>query len=187
MASKIKKSEWKALYIVTGAIDVFQIVIDVFLTELFGGPEILNEFIDAGVGAGLLVYFQLRGVSMFKKLGRISSMLGMEALTDLTGGAASFWILEVLYIHRTVKMEDAQRQQEQTMQFSVNQPSNVNGVRQPSTQTGTQYGSYTPGAPNTGTTTGTGGSNNHISTYNVGPLNVDGVRLASKQPSGGDK
>ena len=189
MASKIKKFEWKVLYTVTGVIDVFQIVIDLLFTEFLGGPEVLNEFIDAGVGVGLLVYFQLRGVSMFKKLGRISSMLGMEALTDITGGAASFWILEVWYIHKTVKQEDAQlaaqKQQEQMMQSTLNQPANVNGVRQPNTQTSNQAGNLSSpvnqnSSTSTGTTTSTSGNSGHISTYNAAPLNVDGVRAAKK-------
>jgi len=176
MASKIKKTEWKVVYVITGIIDVFQILIDVFLTEAFGGPEVVNEFIDAGVGVGLFAYFHIRGVSMTKKPNRIISMLGMETLTDITGGLASFWILEVLYIHRTVRMEEAQKKQEEALQFNVRQPANVNGVRQPNTETGTSYGSYR--SNDSGTTTS--GSREHISTYNAGPLNVGGVRKVIK-------
>lgn len=108
MASRIKKPEWVILYIVTGLIDVFQIAIDLFLTEIFALPEGVNEFIDMAVGVGLVAYFPLRGVGIFSHMGRFASMLGMEALTDITGGAASLWILEIWYMNRSVRKEEAQ-------------------------------------------------------------------------------
>jgi len=35
--------------------------------------------------------------------------LGMEVPDDVTGGAASFWILDVWYIHKTSKQEDQEQ------------------------------------------------------------------------------
>ena len=176
MNSKIKKVEWYALYGFTGLVDIFQILIDLFLTEFVAAPEVVNEFIDVAMGVGLIGYFQLRGVSMVNKPARLFSMLGMEALTDVTGGAASLWILEVWYINKTVKQEEAelaaQKQQESMLQNDIRQPVNNNGVRLPNTQTANSY------SQSNNSNTGTNESRGHISTYNAGPLNVDGVRVA---------
>ncbi len=166
MASRIKKVEWWGLYAFTGSVDTFQIFIDLFLSELFAAPEVVNEFIDVGMGIGLAAYFQLRGVSLFKHPSRLFSLLGMEALTDVTGGAASFWIADVWYIHKTVKQEDAQenaqKQQQISLRDSVRQPLYSDGVRQP------RVGM----ADDVSDTTGNAG---HITT-NMKPLNLDGVR-----------
>lgn len=145
------------LYATTGCIDLFQIVIDLGFTEFLGAPEEINEFIDAGVGIGLAIYFQLRGVSLLKHPSRLFSLLGMEVLTDGTGGMASFWIADIWYMHKTVKQEDAemaaQREQEAMLQGNVRQPLYQGGMRQPEAQT----------------------------TEPEGPVNIDGIR----PPGGG--
>lgn len=119
MASRITKTEWITLYAITGIIDVAQISIDLFFTEVFAAPEIINEIVDAAVGVGLLAYFPLRGVRVFSHMGRFASMLGMEALTDITGGLASFWILEIWYMHRSVRQEQAEEAAEQEQEEAL--------------------------------------------------------------------
>ena len=184
MASKIGKKEWIALYVITGLIDVFQILIDLFLTEFFAIPEAVNEVINIVVGAGMLIYFPLRGVSLLKHPSRIASILGMEVLTDITGGAASFWVLDIWYIHKNVKQEEAEEKAKKELAIRMaidRQALNQNGVRLPETQTATSY------APTneSGTSTGTNQSKRHIGTYNYDarPLNIDGVRGVNKQQS----
>jgi hypothetical protein len=141
MASKIGKKEWIVVYAITGTIDLIQILIDLLFTEFAGAPEVVNEVIDDVVGIGLAVYFTLRGVSLIKKPARLASLLGMEFVTDITGGAASFWVLDAWYMHSSVKQEEAesQAQEEQAafMQSNVRQPaysmdSEGNSVRMPS-------------------------------------------------------
>jgi hypothetical protein len=136
MASKIRKKEWFALYVITGAIDAFQILIDLFFTEFIAAPEVVNEFIDGVVGVGLAGYFQfLRGVSLINHPSRLLSLLGMEVLTDVTGGAASFWVLDVWYIHKTVKQEDAEelasKEVNEFTQSAIRQPFYGGGVGKP--------------------------------------------------------
>lgn len=130
MASKIKKSEWIALAIFTGIIDLAQIAIDLFLTEFVAAPEVINEFVDVGMGVGLVMYFQVRGVSVLGHMGRFASMLGMEFLTDITGGAASLWILEVWYMYKTVRAEEAENQIAEEQERVLR----VEAVRQPAYQ-----------------------------------------------------
>lgn len=183
MASKIGKKEWIALHVLTGLLDIFQIAIDLFLTEFFAAPEVLNEFIDVVVGIAMLAYFPLRGVSLIKHPSRIASILGMEVLTDITGGAASFWILDIWYIHKNVKKEEAEEKAKKELAIRMaidRQALNQNGVRLPETQTTT---SYAPSSTGSNTWTGTNQSKGHISTYNYngGPLNIDGVRGVNKQ------
>jgi len=110
MASKIKTPEWAILYIFAVAIDIFQKLIDAGLTEFFAAPEAANELIDLGVAGLLLIYFPKRGVPIFSHIGRFASMLGMEALAAATGGFASFWCVEIYYMQRTVRREEAEEE-----------------------------------------------------------------------------
>jgi hypothetical protein len=131
MASKISKGEWLGLYLITGIIDIIQIIIDFFPPI----GESINEAADIVIGILLLAYFQLRGVSMFNKISRVASLLGVGVLEEMTGGLAPAWILDVWYIHRTVKQEEvesqAQAKQEEMLQSNMRQPLNVNGIRAP--------------------------------------------------------
>ena len=133
MACKIKKGEWILLYIVTGVIDVIQYILDFIV----GPGEAINMVADAVIGVLLLGYFQFRGAAMFKHLGRAGSMVGMTALGELTAGVASFWILEVWYMQKSIKKEQALEQdaqgQEEMFANNVRQPAYVNGARQPRT------------------------------------------------------
>ena len=145
MASRIKKSGWLALYIITGTIDLIQIIADLTLTEFVGAPEIGSEIADPFIGLILLGYFQLKGVSIITKPSRLISLLGVTGLEELTGGLAPAWILDVWYIHKTVRREEAAaaaaREQEEAFQNQDRVPlySEVDGVptRLPKSDTNT--------------------------------------------------
>ena len=170
MASKIGKGEWKLLYLASGVIDAIQIIID-FIPPV---GEAINEVADIIIGVGLLAYFQLRGVSMFQRLSRVVSLLGVAGLEELTGGLAPAWIADVWYIHKTVKQEEAeieaQNQEEMMRTESMRQALNRDGVRQPRTITAN---TYSEDQSNTGSNSGQG------TTRNIKPLNIDGVRIAT--------
>lgn len=103
MASKIGKGEWIMLYSVSAGIDAFQFAID-----FTGIGAVINAFADPVIGALFLVYFQVRGVSMFSRLSRAASLIGVLGIEEITGGIAPAWILDVWYIHRSVHKEDAE-------------------------------------------------------------------------------
>ena len=178
MASKIGKKEWVALYVITGIIDIFQKLIDLFFTEFFAAPEAVNEVIDVMVGVVMLIYFPIRGVSLLKHPSRIASILCMEVAEDVTGGWVGFWIFDIWYIHKNVKQEEAEeraREEEEMMLMAMGQQAlNEDGVRAPETSTATSYGV-------SNSNTGTSGSKGHIGTYtyNGQPLNKNGKRIPS--------
>ena len=103
MASRISKSGWVTLYIVTGLIDVIQWLID--LTGIGLG---VNELIDPFIGVLLAAQFQFRGVSLVSRPSRLFSLLGVTILEEISFGIAPAWILDVWYIHSDVKKENAQ-------------------------------------------------------------------------------
>lgn len=135
MASRIGKGEWVALYAITGVIDIIQLAADLFLSEFFGIPEIVSEVGDPIVGVTLVAYFQLRGVSLINKPARIFSLLGVTGLEELTGGLAPAWIVDVWYIQRSVRQEEAelaaQKEQEELTENMADGPLVRNGARQP--------------------------------------------------------
>ena len=165
MASKIGKSGWIGLYVVSGVMDVVQFFLGVLgwlLSETVVALVLIaiNDYADPFIGVALLGFFELRGVSMIRHWQRGLSLLGVAGLDELTGGVASFWIVDVWYIHNTVKKEEmelqAQREQTMTITAGNRQPANRGGIRQPNTQTTASMSS--------------------TRTYNLAPLNKDGVR-----------
>jgi hypothetical protein len=98
--------EWKILYGVTGTTDVVQWAID-FIP---GVGEAANEIIDPAFGICLALYFQLRGVSIIKDMRRLASLVGGYFAEAFTASVAPAWIIDVWYIHRTVKEEWAEEQ-----------------------------------------------------------------------------
>ena len=124
--------EWKILYAVTGTIDLVQWIID-----FTGVGEVVNEFADPVVGIFLALYFQLRGISMVKRISRLLSLVGGYAAEALSASVAPAWIIDVWYIHKTGKEEWAMQQASlaETEGDQENQPLNrmVNGqvMRQP--------------------------------------------------------
>jgi hypothetical protein len=139
MSSRIGKTGWLSLYVIAGVIDIVQFLID------FTGIGIgVNEIADPFIGAAAAGYFQWRGVSMISHVSRLVSLLGVTALEELTAGVAPAWIVDVWYIHRSVKQEEATekaaREQEEFMVASMQQPLNEDGMRAP----GIQNNSTTP-------------------------------------------
>src|ERR1035437_5619947 len=92
--------EWKVLYGVSGTIDVIQWAID-----FTGVGEVVNEFADPILGVCLALYFQLRGISIIKDMRRLASLVGGYFAEALTASIAPAWIIDVWYIHKTVKEE----------------------------------------------------------------------------------
>lgn len=102
MNSRIGKGEWLLVYIAAGFLDIAQILID--LTGIGIG---FNAVADPFIGLIFAGYFQWRGVSMLYHPTRLLSLLGVTALEEVTGSMAPAWILDVWYIHRTVRIEQA--------------------------------------------------------------------------------
>jgi hypothetical protein len=110
--SKIGKAEWILLYIVTIIIDLIQYIIDLTIYPTGVGTGIgvaINMVLDPIIGALLVFYFKIRGISLTKRIGRLVSILGVTGLGTLTGGILSFWILDIWYIHRDVRKEEAEQ------------------------------------------------------------------------------
>jgi len=108
MASKIKTGEWTILYVIAGIIDLIQFFGDLLLTEAAFVPEAGSAIADPFIGLAIGGYLQWRGVDMIKQPKRILSLVGVTGLEELTGGIAPAWIIDIWYIHKTVKMDDAQ-------------------------------------------------------------------------------
>lgn len=129
--SKIGKVEWILLYAIAGLIDAIQIIIT------FTGVGIaVSELADPIIGIVLVLYFQIRGVSMIKHPSRLISLLGIEGLETFTGGIATAWFFEIWYIHKTVRKETAEYKESEAQQLllqnNIRRPLyDANGVRQP--------------------------------------------------------
>jgi hypothetical protein len=98
--------EWKILFGISGTLDVVQWAID-FIPAV---GEVANEVIDPVVGICLGLYFQIRGVSMVKRISRLLSLVGGYFAEAFTASVAPAWIIDVWYIHKTVKEEWAAEQ-----------------------------------------------------------------------------
>ena len=128
MASKIGKSEWKLVFFIAGGIDLIEFLTDLFLTEFLAAPEIVWTVVDRIIGVAAVAYFELRGVRILANMKRLFSLVGVQGAEFITGGAAPAWIIDVWYIHKTVKDEEAaeqaaQEQQEMLRNFQL--PSNT--------------------------------------------------------------
>ena len=130
MASKIKKSEWIALYCVTGAIDIIQ-----FLIDFTGVGEIINEIIDIPIGMALGLYFFVRG-AMDVQSALVLALA--EVGEEMTAAAGPFWIADVAFTHWKVLKKatlDATIQVANEAASNIVEkikPLNQDGVRQPS-------------------------------------------------------
>lgn len=107
MASRIGKVEWLALYVFAGTIDVVQFFGDLLLTEAAFIPELISEVADPFIGTMLGGYLQFRGTDIIHKPKRILSLMGVTGLEELTGGMAPAWVIDIWYIHRDVRNEEA--------------------------------------------------------------------------------
>lgn len=126
--SKIGKAEWIILYIISGFVDIVQIII-----SFTGIGIVVSEIGDKIFGVLLFTYFQIRGVSLIKHPTRLLSLLGVAGLETISGGIAPAWIVDIWYIHSTVKHEERayRDQQKNNSQFIdlTNKPLNQNGFR----------------------------------------------------------
>ena len=112
MNSKIGKVEWLLLYIGAGLIDIFQWFF-----------VVINPVADPIIGVFIAGYFQmLRGVSMITRPSRLASLVGVTAIEEISGGLAPAWIIDIWYIHRSVRQEEAEMQaaQEQALMLQNN-------------------------------------------------------------------
>ena len=122
----------KAGWIVTGTtallIDIIQWLIGFFevpLSAIAIGAILvaINTGADPFIGAFALGYFELRGVNIIKYPNRLVSMLCVGGLDFLTGGIASFWVLDVWYLYRDeqkrIKMEQAAEEQEEALKVNA--------------------------------------------------------------------
>ncbi|TAK93608.1 hypothetical protein EPO05_07025 [Patescibacteria group bacterium] len=72
---------------------------------------------------------------MIKNWTRLASLVGATVLEEVSISIAPAWIIDVWYIHRTVKQEDAKlaarREQEAMLENNIRQPLYEDGVRAP--------------------------------------------------------
>lgn len=132
MSEGKKKSNlrWVVLYGFAIIIDVVQILID-----LTGVGIVVSEIMEVITGPVLIGLFTLFKISIITKPKRIASLLGLALGDAITGGMAPFWVVDVWYIQRDVKKEEAaeQAKQEQEVMLSnaIRQPLYRDGTRQP--------------------------------------------------------
>lgn len=122
---------WIIMYIFTGAVDLFQIFV-----SATGIGIVASEFVEFAMPFILIFVFQfIIKASVITKPDRLGSIAGALGLGALTGGIAPFWIVDVWYIQRSVKKEDAEyNRQEQKQQLLTNNTRQTlyrDGVRQP--------------------------------------------------------
>jgi uncharacterized membrane protein len=104
---KSQGKKWVFLYILMGIIDLAQIIVD------FTGVGIaFSVAADPFIGAILLGIFQFAfRINMITKPARIASILAVMGLDFLTGGIAPFWIVDVWYVRRDVRKEEAEEEE----------------------------------------------------------------------------
>ena len=101
--SKIGKVEWLFVYLVAGIID--------FIQFFLPGIGLISDF---AIGVLFVAYFQFRGVSLIKHHTRLASLLGVGIFETITFGVAPAWIMDIWYIHRTVRKENAKYNKEKS-------------------------------------------------------------------------
>jgi len=152
------------MYGVSVTADALQLAAD-----LTGFGVAASEIAEPYIGVTILALFKLFGVSVITNPKRVISMIAGGALDALSGGAAPFWWVDVWYILRDVKQDEAELEaQKQTEKQSTSVSINYNGMRMPQTQTAN---SYNQSNSNTGT-------NGHIAP--APPLNFKGSRRPIK-------
>lgn len=127
--SRIGKSEWSLVYGVAGILDIIQ-----WLADITGVGAGINEIADPIIGTIFAVYFQMRGVSMIRHISRLFSLMGTTVLEEVTASVAPAWIIDVWYIHSTIRKEEAvfrQQREQESLQSNIAQPLNQGGVRIP--------------------------------------------------------
>lgn len=153
--------KWIVLYVITGVVDVVQIIID------FTGFGIaVSEAIEAIMPFVLIGLLMLFRIPIFSHPKRLLSILGALVVDAATGGVAPLWIADVLYLHRDVRREDAQIEAGRIASISVENdlPLYSGGVGRPRLDS-----TYTPQE----------GETSQPRNQNTRPLNYEGVRRPS--------
>lgn len=122
---------WLIMYLFTGAIDLFQIIV-----SATGIGIVASEVVEFAMPFILIFVFQfVIKASVLTKPDRLASIAGALGLGALTGGIAPFWIVDVWYIHRSVRKEDAefnkQEEKQKLLTNNVRRTLYQDGVRQP--------------------------------------------------------
>ena len=121
--NKGKGFKWTLLYIFTGVVDLVQIIID-----FTGIGIVVSEAIEAAMPFIIFVTLQIFfKISLISKPSRLLSIIGATGFGFITGGIAPFWILDIWYLQRSVKAEDAQYTAEQ---YSSNRAGNQHPLYQ---------------------------------------------------------
>lgn len=128
--SKIGKVGWITLYAVMGFIDLVQI-----LLGFTGIGAALNLAVDPYIGVLLVLYLQLRKVSVISKPLRLISIFSISIIEGVTFGIAPAWIIDVWYIRRSVKREDRKSEEFEFLQNLLLDNTKIplisNGIRLP--------------------------------------------------------
>lgn len=140
MSVRINKTGWIILGISALVIDIIQFLIGVFgvaLSTVAIGAFIVavNEAADPFIGIAIAGLLQWRGVNLIKYPSRLFSLLGVLGIDFITGGIASFWVLDIWYIYWTVAKEEraekAAAAQASFLDQNARQPLNQGDRREP--------------------------------------------------------
>ena len=119
MKAKLNAGTWILIGGIMGMIDLAQFLIAFFgipLSAIGVGAVLVgaNEIADPFIGIALLAVCEFLGVSVITNVKRLLSLLGVGVLDEITGGVASFWFLDVWYIYRDAKKEQAAQTEAET-------------------------------------------------------------------------
>jgi hypothetical protein len=159
---KKSRTRWPVLFVVSGTVDIVQIVID-----FTGVGVVVSEILEGVTPFLLLGLFKVYKINILTNPKRLGSMFVSLTGDAITGGFAPFWILDVYYIYRDVQkteaIEDAEQQQEMLLKGGIRQPLYKDGTR------------AAPRQSKTVTSTDTNGAT-YRRNINLGPAVVDGIR-----------
>jgi hypothetical protein len=117
---------WKVLEGVAVIIDVLQWIIEV--PPITPAGVAINEYIDPLLAIGLGVVYMIGGVSVIKKPSRAASLVASYLLEAVTASIGPAWIIDVLYVHSSVK-KDWLAQQAAVMEAEEEEGGPLNRVR----------------------------------------------------------
>ena len=130
MTDKSKGLKWILLYGITGLVDLTQIIV-----TFTGIGIVVSEALEIVMPFFLIGVFQfLFKISLISHPSRLLSIVGATGFDAITGGIAPFWIIDVWYIQRTVRKEEAEinaMKQAELLQNNIRRPLYIDGMRQP--------------------------------------------------------
>ncbi|MDR3558174.1 MAG: hypothetical protein P4L61_01445 [Candidatus Pacebacteria bacterium] len=106
-----KNFEWKILYAVAISFDILEPLAELTLSEFFAAPEFIEEFADPAIGVCFAIWFQIRGVSMVQRPGRLLAMVAADLAEQLSINVAPGWWGDIWYMHKSVQEEWAAEQE----------------------------------------------------------------------------